>query len=1099
MASDLIIKYDCRIHVFKYVDYDISATAPTGTDLIPSGWSDTPQQQLDANKVNVWSYSDYDFVNSRSLGNWSTPIVVTGVPFSGALDYGYNFGYSDSADTPPSDWGKILASPTGDYMWMEKYRLVNDEPIRTFDQILINNETELFTNYLRDVVIHKYDVTSESMATREITGCEIYMNTEIADIYFTGKEYVIFENEKYYLDPLNVQKSNDKNSGKYKYILAFTNEHSILQRTPFKNIASITSDPQFYTNQNDVYFVGNIAELKDRINANLLKSYSAYNYSVSYASGFTPTLTEYKEININNGTIFDALSVLYDTFGVLFHYDGYNILLGFEADNLTNVFEYGAAGGGLEIIKNVTKKHIITSVSGKGGSTNIPYRYPLIRDEDNIVIEHPYTATSLMPTCYTETVRKKVQTDAIDYDENILLVNSYEAIPNDTYLNESGTPVDVEYENYLNAANFSHEYIDFEDIYPTIHNVSYAGQRIDKIKSVSFLDTDTDFNGTEATAKSSNEAIAYFNIELHPMGFDLYASAIETGAMTLKMQSGDCSGCEFEVVGDFSRVYSQLDVFFAKQDRLTGTFQSTDFLKLYDLDWIMAIRSAVDIEEFEYLRNTKWVAQYYSKVRAKLNSLMIGTSTAKDYMKAKIDEVYPYNSLYRAVIQPYVMTSPNIWDMYAPFGDLKDQIYDLYDNWLTYTDEVFAEKAHYILWHINRWDRDAAKIRLAYFNDYPSNTTPPPVPYYAGDTYITKIRDLENYPDSTNASITLRVKKDEATYDTILPNKYLKPATNDVFTILNISLPDTYITAAQRLLDKSLKLYLQSKNTYNNSFVIKLSSIFLANNPTIANQLVVDSFMSFKYKNSTIKQQIKKVTRSYDSLPYNYTIEFYNQDDKPKTQTNRLVTLQQIVASTRRAVTNQTVTNRKLFSNITGKIAGIEEQATINGGLASGKTTTFTTQPRPPYNIGDMWNDNGVMKRSSTQRLISDTYNSADWIVTAKTTQFVKGIDKQTGNYFEHEQKEDIVTQKLELDNDSTLVLLNSEGFITENKFILSNVNGVKSITLEIDSSNLGVVICDTSLPISIGVDEYAIITISYTKELNAIITIKNGLIEDKK
>ena len=89
-----------------------------------------------------------------------------------------------------------------------------------------------------------------------------------------------------------------------------------------------------------------------------------------------------------------------------------------------------------------------------------------------------------MPSCYSETVRRKVQTDAVDYDPNIVIQNSYEALPNDTYLDSNGNPVSIDYENYVGANNFSHEFVTFDDIYPSISGVSYAGHRIDKIKSM---------------------------------------------------------------------------------------------------------------------------------------------------------------------------------------------------------------------------------------------------------------------------------------------------------------------------------------------------------------------------------------------------------------------------------------------------------------------------------------------------------------------------------------------------------------------------------------------------------------------------------------
>ena len=89
MANELTILFDCKVHVFAYVDYDVMPATPTGTDLIPLGWSNVPQQQLSATKMNVWSWSDYDFENECSMGNWSTPIAVTGSPIGVTLDYGF--------------------------------------------------------------------------------------------------------------------------------------------------------------------------------------------------------------------------------------------------------------------------------------------------------------------------------------------------------------------------------------------------------------------------------------------------------------------------------------------------------------------------------------------------------------------------------------------------------------------------------------------------------------------------------------------------------------------------------------------------------------------------------------------------------------------------------------------------------------------------------------------------------------------------------------------------------------------------------------------------------------------------------------------------
>ena len=65
-----------------------------------------------------------------------------------------------------------------------------------------------------------------------------------------------------------------------------------------KNIATINEEPQFYTNSNVINFVGNVGELKDRINACLTKSYSSYMYQVVYDSGYSPVLTNYQQVSV---------------------------------------------------------------------------------------------------------------------------------------------------------------------------------------------------------------------------------------------------------------------------------------------------------------------------------------------------------------------------------------------------------------------------------------------------------------------------------------------------------------------------------------------------------------------------------------------------------------------------------------------------------------------------------------------------------------------------------------------------------------------------------------------------------------------------------
>lgn len=96
-----------------------------------------------------------------------------------------------------------------------------------------------------------------------------------------------------------------------------------------------------------------------------------------------------------------------------------------------------------------------------------------------------------------------------------------------------------------------------EDIKPTIEGISNAaGQLIGQIADVAYDVDDNDFLTTEATEESDkNDALKYqhsfFYLKLHKFdgrfGFDLFASAIQSGEMTIQMTSGSCNGCKFKI------------------------------------------------------------------------------------------------------------------------------------------------------------------------------------------------------------------------------------------------------------------------------------------------------------------------------------------------------------------------------------------------------------------------------------------------------------------------------------------------------------------------------------------------------------------------
>lgn len=93
----------------------------------------------------------------------------------------------------------------------------------------------------------------------------------------------------------------------------------------------------------------------------------------------------------------------------------------------------------------------------------------------------------------------------------------------------------------------------FEDIKPTIAGVkNAAGQLFGEIADVAYDDDDSDALEDDTTTEDTlSYTHSYFYIKLHifngDYGFNLFDQALESGAATIEMTSGNCASCQFEI------------------------------------------------------------------------------------------------------------------------------------------------------------------------------------------------------------------------------------------------------------------------------------------------------------------------------------------------------------------------------------------------------------------------------------------------------------------------------------------------------------------------------------------------------------------------
>ena len=101
---------------------------------------------------------------------------------------------------------------------------------------------------------------------------------------------------------------------------------------------------------------------------------------------------EAKFVSISYSYIWDVLQQIHDIYGVRWtlktNAEGVcEILMGYPAEEVSHIFEYGFEGGLLSVQRQVQSTEIRNRLLGRGGSKNLPYRYFKDKDPNNPLFE----------------------------------------------------------------------------------------------------------------------------------------------------------------------------------------------------------------------------------------------------------------------------------------------------------------------------------------------------------------------------------------------------------------------------------------------------------------------------------------------------------------------------------------------------------------------------------------------------------------------------------------------------------------------------------------------------------------------------------------
>ena len=107
-------------------------------------------------------------------------------------------------------------------------------------------------------------------------------------------------------------------------------------------------------------------------------------------------------MNISYSYIWDVLQQIYEVYGVRWDIVGNKIRVGYDKDNLTNVFGYGYETGLLSIERQVQSQDIRNLLLGRGGSTNLPTYYFKNAPEGSVYASDPDAIPELANIPFTE-------------------------------------------------------------------------------------------------------------------------------------------------------------------------------------------------------------------------------------------------------------------------------------------------------------------------------------------------------------------------------------------------------------------------------------------------------------------------------------------------------------------------------------------------------------------------------------------------------------------------------------------------------------------------------------------------------------------------
>lgn len=724
--------------------------------------------------------------------------------------------------------------------------------------------------------ITDYTLSVEFMGDSRLTATFEYPSILLFDM----TEFVVYEKEgtagsleEYYLlSPPTWEK--DEKSLMLKYNCVFVPKYEILKNVPmidsweYISGSDTARKPSLY--QTEYSFFGGAYEYFINIKSSMIAEFGYYidtfgqyqpnGFNMSIDMAYYPQQGEDISITVSNSNVFSALKDIYEKFKVPFFITSgtYNdtptsIVVGGEKTYVGHYFRYGKDNGLYKINKTVVSDDVITKIRGVGSQKNLPFNY--LQAEKNAAGLANLPMPRLMPAIFRETLAS-----AASGIINVSAVKDY-------YVSD----------NYnQNFPKISYETLD--DIYPTITGVTNGlGQRIDKINGVYFMATSVSAeNSTSVVDDSEQVNNPRFWIKVPALGFDLKSCLNEKEKLVMNMNTGLCGGCKFDVLSIGSRTnqwsgfnvenyygYDTMDTvehknaLYVKQDNIYKETVSNTVI----------LPNGSDIS-YNFSGELKVICTGVTGGNVIVNIEIV----LIDETNSVVAEILSFSDLYtgtRTAIVPISIAN----------------VLPVNGNNLGHYIKIISN-----IESTNTGGKLSAELAI---DAHSANVQFPITPEQANDTtsdgqWLLVQKDL----DSFNTLMPYVINPKWTSYNspelwaagaaTRVEPSGLVPAIGDEYIFTGITLPQTYITAAEQRLEDALIDILEANKEYKYDYVCGFDEKLLVSNPTINDDMKVGSIVRIYESinpDETINQNsYKEVTVKNISLKYSSDKQIYTQD-----------------------------------------------------------------------------------------------------------------------------------------------------------------------------------------------------------------------------